>query len=92
MYTFVSQCVKILLGGVVGCGGVAMTFREALEIMGKDESFRATIYAMNTLLIKKGVYTSKEFEQLVCEHAMNFQRRFCGAKAETSHVAAQASL
>ncbi len=71
-----------------------MTFKEALNLMGENESFRATVYAMNTLLIKKGVYKSSEFEQLICEYAINHQRGFCGAKskAETSHAAAQASL
>ena len=71
-----------------------MTFKEALEIMGKDESFRATIYAMNTLLIKKGVYTSAEFEELFCEHAINFRRGFSGksGKSETAREAAHASL
>jgi hypothetical protein len=71
-----------------------MTFKEALNLMGEDESFRATVYAMNTLLIKKGVYKSAEFEQLVCEHAINYQRHFRGAKskAETSRAALQASL
>jgi hypothetical protein len=71
-----------------------MTFKEALNLMGEDESFRATVYAMNTLLIKKGVYKSAEFEQLVCEHAINHQRGFRGAKskAETSRAALQASL
>ena len=39
-----------------------MTFEESYKLMGRDESFRATVYAMNTLLIKKGFYTSKEFE------------------------------
>ena len=71
-----------------------MTFKEALNLMGEDQSFRATIYAMNTLLIKKGVYKSSEFERLVCEYAINSQRGFRGAKpkAETSRVVAQASL
>jgi len=71
-----------------------MTFKEAMNLMGEDESFRATVYAMNTLLIKKGVYKSSEFEQLVCEHAINFQRGFRGAKAKagTSREAVQASL
>ncbi len=71
-----------------------MTFKEALELMGENESFRATIYAMNTLLIKKGVYTAKEFEQLVCEHATNFQRGFRGAKSKagTSREAVPANL
>jgi hypothetical protein len=71
-----------------------MTFKEAINLMGKDESFRATIYAMNTLLIKKGVYTSAEFEELFCEHATNFSRGFSGknGKSETARVAAHASL
>ena len=71
-----------------------MTFKEAVNLMGEDESFRATVYAMNTLLIKKGVYKSSEFEQLVCEHAINFQRRFAGARSKegTSREAVQASL
>jgi hypothetical protein len=71
-----------------------MSFKEALELMGENESFRATIYAMNTLLIKKGVYTAKEFEQLVCEYAINFQRGFRGAKSREgiSRGAVPASL
>lgn len=69
-----------------------MTFKEALNLLGENESFRATVYAMNTLLIKKGVYKSSEFEQLFCEYAINFQRDFRGAKEGTSHAVAQASL
>jgi hypothetical protein len=67
-----------------------MTFKDALNLMGKDESFRATVYAMNTLLIQKRVYKSSEFEQLVCEYAINSQRGFRGAKskAETSRATA----
>jgi hypothetical protein len=64
-----------------------MTFKEAFDLMGKDEAFRATIYAMNTLLIQKGVYSTEEFEKLFCEHALNFKRAFCGKNvgAEISH-------
>jgi hypothetical protein len=54
----------------------SMTFKESFDLMGRDESFRATVYAMNTLLIKKGVYTIDEFEQVFCEHALNFRRSF----------------
>jgi hypothetical protein len=59
-----------------------MTFDESFNLMGREESFRATAYAMNTLLIKKGVYTSREFEQLFCEYAVNFQRSFSASTAE----------
>lgn len=55
-----------------------MTFLEALDLMGENESFRATVYAMNTLLIKKGVYTSAEFDALFIEHATNFKNSFRG--------------
>jgi hypothetical protein len=58
-----------------------MTFDESFKLMGRDESFRATVHAINTLLIKKGVYTSKEFEQLFCEHAINFNRNFSPRKS-----------
>ncbi|HXZ12592.1 MAG TPA: hypothetical protein VEG64_09385 [Candidatus Sulfotelmatobacter sp.] len=78
-----------------------MTFEDALEILDDSESFRATVYAMNTLLIEKGVYTAKEFEDLFCEHAANYKAGFKAQtkrakesrKAkETSRVAAHANL
>jgi hypothetical protein len=39
-----------------------MSFGEALAAASRDESFKATVYAMNTLLISKGVYRQKEFQ------------------------------
>ena len=33
----------------------------------RNESFRATVYAMNTLLIHKGIYTHNEFQDLFVE-------------------------
>lgn len=44
-----------------------MSFEEALEAVSRENRFRATVYAMNTLLIEKGVYTREEFEQLFVE-------------------------
>ena len=67
-----------------------MTFNEALNLMGEDESFRATVYAMNTLLIDKGVYTAEEFDALFVEHAENLQCR--KAKAGTFRETVRASL
>jgi hypothetical protein len=63
----------------------SMTFEESYKLMGREESFRATVYAMNTLLIKKGFYTGEEFEQLFCEHAINFMRSFSPRTPE-AHV------
>ena len=37
-------------------------FDEAMERLSRDERFRATVYAMNTLLVQKGVYSPEEFE------------------------------
>ena len=39
-----------------------ISFEEAMEKLSRDDLFRATIYAMNTLLVQKGVYSPKEFE------------------------------
>jgi hypothetical protein len=36
-------------------------YEEALECLSSDESFKSTIYAMNSLLIDKGIYTAEEF-------------------------------
>ena len=52
-----------------------MSFEEALAHASRDDSFRATVYAMNTLLIHKGVYTQEEFQQLFIEWVTKEQRR-----------------
>ena len=52
-----------------------MSFDEAFELIGRDEAFRATVYAMNTLLTNKGVYTAEEFQALFIEHAINVKSR-----------------
>ncbi|MGA2905902.1 MAG: hypothetical protein ABSD98_18910 [Candidatus Korobacteraceae bacterium] len=44
-----------------------MSFEEALNLASRDEAFKATVYAMNTLLIDKGIYTREEFETLFVE-------------------------
>jgi hypothetical protein len=37
-------------------------FEDALERLSRDDRFRATVYAMNTLLVQKGIYSPEEFE------------------------------
>ena len=44
-----------------------MSFEEALQVASRDEGFKATVYAMNTLLIHKGIYTRAEFERVFVE-------------------------
>lgn len=44
-------------------------FDEAMERLTRDDRFKATVYAMNTLLIQKGVYSQEEFEFHFCEWA-----------------------
>jgi hypothetical protein len=44
-----------------------MSFEEALEAASRDDGFKATVYAMNTLLIRKGVYTQEEFQRFFVE-------------------------
>ena len=39
-----------------------ISFEEAMEKLSRDDRFRATTYAMNTLLVQKGVYSPEEFE------------------------------
>ena len=37
-------------------------FDEAMQKLSREERFRATVYAMNTLLVQKGIYSPEEFE------------------------------
>jgi len=39
-----------------------ITFEEAMNRLSREERFRATVYAMNTLLVQKGIYSPEEFE------------------------------
>jgi hypothetical protein len=46
-----------------------ISFNDAMERMSRDDRFRATIYAVNTLLVQKGVYSPEEFEFQFCQFA-----------------------
>jgi hypothetical protein len=52
-----------------------MSFEEALKVASRDERFMATVYAMNTLLIQKGIYTTEEFESIFIEWMNKEQRK-----------------
>jgi hypothetical protein len=52
-----------------------MSYEEALAWASRDEAFKATIYAMNTLLIHKGIYSKEEFESLFVEWIAKEQKR-----------------
>ena len=55
-------------------GEFTMTYEQALDFLSRDDRFKATIYAMNTLLIHKGIYTHEEFERLFVEWASKQER------------------
>jgi hypothetical protein len=46
----------------VPVGKELISFDEAMRQLSRDERFRATVYAMNTLIVQKGVYSPEEFE------------------------------
>ena len=60
-----------------------MSFEEALDLLSRDERFHATVYAINSLLISKGIYTREEFQTLVKEWAAKEARK----KARAAHRA-----
>jgi hypothetical protein len=60
-----------------------MSFEEALALASRDEGFKATVYAMNTLLIHKGVYTQEEFRALFVEWVEKEQKRKSPASMRT---------
>jgi len=69
-----------------------MSFDEAISLLGKEEAFRATVYAMNTLLLRKGIYSAEEFETLFCQHAKNYLNGFSGKAQVVSPVSSGAAL
>ena len=68
-----NNAIQILLTGHEW--GFEMSFDEAISWASRDESFKATVYAMNTLLIHKGIYSKEEFEQLFTEWVRKEKRR-----------------
>jgi hypothetical protein len=45
------------------CNGKELiSFDAAMNQLSREERFRATVYAMNTLLVQKGIYSPEEFE------------------------------
>lgn len=52
-----------------------MSYEEAVELASRDEAFKATVYAMNTLLIHKGIYTAQEYRQLFVEWVEKEERK-----------------
>ena len=52
-----------------------MTMEQAAELLSREESFMATVSAMNALMIAKGIYTADEVEAFYVQWAMNQQAR-----------------
>jgi hypothetical protein len=55
--------------------GQIMTMPEAAKLLSREERFMATVAAMNTLLIDKGVYTQEEFDAIYIQWALTQQSR-----------------
>jgi hypothetical protein len=74
----------------IGCGFylaegfVMMTFDQALDVLTRDDRFKATISAMNALLIQKGVYTQREFEIYFCQWAESECRKSPAVRQQQS--------
>jgi hypothetical protein len=57
-----ATAVRIQQGDeAIPAGKTLIDYEEALERLGDIEALKATIYAMNTLLIQKGYYSAEEF-------------------------------
>ncbi len=42
-------------------GKTLIDYEDALDVLSESERVKATLYAMNTLLIAKGIYSAEEF-------------------------------
>jgi hypothetical protein len=64
-----------------------MSYDEAMRLASRDEAFKATVYAMNTLLIHRGVYTREEFQQFFVEWVRKEETKKAREHSVTGHVA-----
>jgi hypothetical protein len=69
LYTVRVPRYKITLLFTIFWRSLIVSYEEALDHLSRDDRFKATVYAMNTLLIHKGIYTQEEFQQLFVEWA-----------------------
>jgi hypothetical protein len=65
-----------------------MSYEKALDLLTRDDRFRATVYAMNTLMIDKGIYTQEEFQKLFVEWALKQQRKPSRAIRQSNEASA----
>ena len=68
-----------------------MSFEQAMKTADRDERFKATLYAMNTLLINKGIYSRKEFQELFTEWVSKEERKKARSKSDAPEPARRAS-
>lgn len=61
-----------------------MSFDEAIALASREERFMGTVYAMNTLLVQKGIYSHQEFERLFTEWVLKEHRSTHSGLASTS--------
>jgi len=64
-----------------------VSYEQALDVLSRDDRFKATVYAMNTLLIHKGVYTHEEFQQLVVEWTSKQTKQTSGEVSQAIEAA-----
>jgi hypothetical protein len=68
-----------------------MSYEEAIQAASREERFMATVYAMNTLLISKGIYTQNEFRELFTEWVQKEESKK-GEKGHSKALTARASF
>jgi hypothetical protein len=54
---------------------MAMDYKAAMKLANRTERFRATVYAMNTLLLHAGIYKAEDYERLFIEHVQKEVRK-----------------
>lgn len=46
-----------------------LSFEDAINHLSREERFMGTVSAMNSLLVKKGIYSTAEFEEIFVQWA-----------------------
>lgn len=58
-------------------GTPLMSLEEAMQVLSRDERFMATIYALRTLLVEKGILSPEELDYHFRQWAQKYKRGGC---------------
>ena len=65
-----------------------MSYEQAMDLLSRDDRFKATVYAMNILLMSNGFCIQCEFQEFFVDWAKKEQTKSAGSPIRANEVSA----